>query len=419
MVLCGRHLFRQGKITLNNKVSITITQFKDHLSAQLHGSTLNKIRNVEGAIERASNTLLQKISPIDTMRTVSLTQSIHDDVYNYSLPSDYKDIIDLIPQDDRTLLDNAVRILSRPFDLKKAFANKTLSIEGSEGSKVLRVNWRSRAPKTINIMNSLTANGTWSAVGTASGLAANSIYKVAGSASIEFDSAATGDGIKNTTMTVIDLTDESQVGTFYMWVFFGAVTSVTSISAKWGNDLTTKYWTSTAVTAQADGTAFRIGWNLVAFEWSTATQTGTVAPATIDSVQVTVATTGAIANIRVDNITCSIGRYFDIKYYSKYLIKSSAGTWLQRTTDDSDSIVLDADAINGLIYETLIELAQQVEGSDSTFDMDYAHKKLYGDKNSSITKERMGFYQWYDQRYPNQAKKATGSYFNLRRINKR
>lgn len=399
-------------------MSITITQFKEHLSAQLHGGTLNKVRNIEGAIERAGNNMLLRISPIDTERIVSLTQAIQDDVYNYSLPSDYKDIIDLIPQDDRTSSDSARRILARPFDLKKAFQTKQLSIEGSEGSKLLRVNWRSRAPKTINSMNSVTANGTWTAVGTATGIAANSIYRVSGSASIEFDSAASGDGIKNTTMDTIDLTDEDEVGEFYVRVFFGSVASVTSVSAKWGNDLTTKYWTSTAQTTQADGTALRVGWNIIKFAWSTATETGTVAPATIDSFQITVTTTGAIANIRVDNITCSIGRYFDIKYYSKYLIKNSAGTWLQRTTDDADTIVLDSDCINGLIYEVLIELAQQIEGVDSSFDISYAEKKLFGDQSSSIPEERKGFYQMYNARYPQQAKKATGSYFNVRRINR-
>lgn len=400
-------------------MSISISQFKDHLSAQLHGSTLSKIRNIEGAIERAGNNLLSRISPVDTMRTVSLTQAIHDDVYNYSLPTDYKDIIDLIPEDDRNVLDNASKILARPFDLKKAFKNRTISVEGSEGSKLLRVNWRSRAAKTINTMNSVTANGTWGIVGTASGIAANSIFRVAGSASIEFDSAATGDGIKNTTMTAVDLTDENQVGVFYAFVFFGAVTNVTSISAKWGNDLTTKYWTSTAQTSQTDGTAFRVGWNLVAFDWSTASQTGTVAPATIDSFQITVATTGAIANIRVDSITCSIGRYFDIKYYSKYLIKSSVGTWLQRTTDDTDIIVLDADAINILIYETLIECAQQAEGSDSGFDMSYANTKLDGEFSRRGGQIKPGLYDLYNARHPNQAKKTTGNYFNLRRINRR
>lgn len=400
-------------------MSITVQQFKDHLSAALHGSTLSKVRNIEGAIERACNNLLLRINPVETERTVSMTQAIHDDIYNYSLPSDYKDMIDLIPQNDRTILDNASRVLARPFDLKKAFKNRTISVEGSEASKVLKVNWRSRAAKTINTMNSLTANGTWSAVGTASGLSANSIFRIAGSASIEFDLAATGDGIKNITMTVIDLTDEDQVGVFYAWVFFGTVTNVTSISAKWGNDLTTKYWTSTAQTAQADGTAFRVGWNLVAFDWSVATQTGVVAPATIDSFQITVATTGAIANIRVDSITCSIGRYFDIKYYSKYLIKSSAGVWLQRTTDDADSIVLDADGINILIYETLIECAQQIEGADSGFDMSYAGTKLDGEFSRRGIQIKPGLYQLYAARYPNQVKKTVGSYFNMKRINRR
>jgi hypothetical protein len=292
-------------------MSITITQRKEHLTGRLHGGTLNKVRNLEALFERAQNTVLMNLDPLETVRSAALAQTIHDDVYNYALPSDFKKPIDLIPQDSRTNLDDAARVLARPFDLMKAIHDKEISIEGSEGSKILRANWRSRTPKIINTMNSVTANGTWSAVGTAANIAANTIFKVSGSASIEFDLVTTGDGIKNTTMTAMDLTDEDEVGDFYIWMYFGTVP--TSVSAKWGNDLTTKYWTSTAQTTQADGTALRTGWNLLKFSWSTATETGTVAPASIDSFQITVVSS-AQNNVRVDNITCSIGRPFDMKY---------------------------------------------------------------------------------------------------------
>src|SRR3990167_6175029 len=196
---------------------MTITQVKESLSAMLHGGSLNRVRNSEALFERSANTLLSKIDPIDTMRTAALTNTIHDDVYNYSLPSDFKKIIDLYPQNRRGSSDTAGRRYAERFDVRKALKNKELSIEGSEGSKVLRVNWRSRSPKTINECNSLTANGTWSIVATASGLSADDIDYVSGSGSLKFDLAASGDGIQNTSMTAIDLTDEDEVGDFFAW----------------------------------------------------------------------------------------------------------------------------------------------------------------------------------------------------------
>lgn len=387
-----------------------ITQTKEHLTGQLHGGTLNKVRNFEAACERAANAVLLNLDPVDTIRTVALTNVVHDDVYNYSLPSDFRKIIDLIPQDNRTNLDDASRVYAGRFDLQKLIKDKQVSIEGSEGSKVLRVNWRSRQGVTLHSMDSLTSNGTWSAVGSATGLKATTLYKYSGSASLEFDLVATGDGIQNTTMSQIDMTDEDEVADIFVPMYFGSVSALTSVSVLWGNDLTTNYWTSTAVTTQADGTAFRAGWNLLKFSWSTATETGTVTPTTIDSFRLTVAATATINNIRVDNIIFSIGRNFDIKYYSKFFFKNSSGTFIARPTSDEDTVIGDGDLNNIFLFELLKECAQQMEGADSNFDIAYATKKLWGDPNSPDPIGRIGFYAQYRAEYPSQSKKAVTSW---------
>lgn len=389
-------------------MSTTIDEVKGNLNGLLHGGSADDLTEIELMLERSANTLLSKIDPVDTIRTVALASVVHDDVYNYALPSDYKKIIDLIPQDNRNQWDRAYRTLAGKFDLQKAIKNKVISIEGSEGSKVIRINWRSRQGKTIHTMNSVTDNGTWSAVGSATGIQANTIFKKSGSASIEFDIVASGDGIQNTTMSAIDLTDEDEVGEFFVWMYFGTVP--TSVSALWGNDLTTKYWTSTAQTTQADGTAFKVGWNLLKFSWSTATETGTVAPATIDSFKITVVSS-AQNNVRVDNIVCSIGRNFDIKYYSKYILKNSAGTFITKTTTDSDTCVLDNDAIQIYNLENLIAAAQQSQNNVN--DIQWAKRELNGDPTSTDPEERRGLYAKYRGEYPSQSKKAATSYGGL------
>jgi hypothetical protein len=382
-------------------MSMTVSEFQDNLSAMLHGGTLNKVRNIESAMQRAANTLLSKIDPIDTMRTAALSETIHDDVFNYSLPSDYKKIIDLYPQNRRNLLDSANRNLVERFDLRKSLANKTVSIEGSEGSKVIRINWRSRQPKTLNGLDSLTANGTWSAVATASNVVLDDIDYVSGNGSIRFNSAASGDGVQNTDMTSVDLTDEDEQAD--LWVRFKVKNStdlgnLTSVSLIWGNDLTTAYWTGVAQTAQADGTAFKVGWNEVKIPWSTATETGTVAPSTIDSLRVTFATTSAITQLKVDNITVSIGRNFDIKYYSKFLMTNSSGTFITKTSSGDDIIILDSDAIQIYMLESLSVMAHQIEGIDSVSDVNYSRTEL--DE----------LYRRYKAEYPSQAKQALSYY---------
>lgn len=388
-------------------MSFTITQIKENLTGMGHGGTLNKVRNIEALFERVAARFVLLCKPVETMRLGTLASTIHDDVYNYALPSDFNALIDLIPQDNRNSWDMAYRRYAGKFDVEKAIKQNTLSIEGSEGSKIIRINWRSRKGKTLHDMNSVTANGTWAAVATASGIQANSIFKVSGSASIEFDLAASGDGISNTSMNAVNLTDEDEVGDFFVWVYFGSVANLSSISARWGNDLTTAFWAATAQTTQADGTAFKAGWNLVKFPWSTATETGSVAPATIDSFRITVASSGAIANIRVDNIVCSIGRNFDIKYYSKYLFKNSSNTtYMSRPTSDDDLVTIDNDSLPIFLFELLKDMALQMEGTDSSFDIEYAEAQL-----------KM-IYPAFRSEHPDQRKKLAGNYTGLPRLNR-
>ena len=389
-------------------MDITIT--KEHISAMLHGGSLNKVRNFEYACERAAGIVLANLDPIETERNNPLNQVIHDDLNNYSLPSDFKKIIDLYPQADRSRLDSGKRVYAERFDLTKALTNKTLTIEGSEGSKFLRVNWKINTGITFHSMNSLTSNGTWAVVGSATGLKLNEQIKYSGAASIEFDLVASGDGIQITNASKIDLSEEDELADVIIPIYFGSVANLTSITAIWGNDLTTAYWTGVAQTTQADGTAFRTGWNLIKIPWATATETGTVAPATLDSFKLTIAATGAISNIRVDNIIFSLGTAFDIKYYSKSLFKSSAGVLLTRPTADSDTVIGEGDLNNIFLFELLKACAHQIEGEDSAFDINFATKHLYGDPSSSDSVMRNGLYAKYRGENPSMSKKAITSY---------
>ena len=392
-------------------MSQSITQVKENLSPMLHGGSLNKVRNVENMFERAANTLLSKIDPVDTIRNLPLSNTVHDDVFNYSLPSDYKNIIDLIPQDNRQSLDSAGRRQAERFDLRKLLANKTLSIEGSEGSKIIRINWKSRSGKVLHKMDSLTANGAWTVVGSATGLKLDTITKRSGAGSIRFDLIATGDGIQNSDMSAIDLSDEDEVADVFLSFYIKSaadLANLISIQPIWGNDLTTNFWTGVAQTVQADGTDFKVGWNEIRVPWSTATEnvSGGVDPSKIDSAKVLVAATGAISDIRIDQIVFSIGRNFDIKYYSKFLFQNTAGTFITKPTSDDDVVILDNDAIQIYLLECLIAAAQQIEGSDSGFDLDWAVEELYGNRG----KKKIGLYAKYKSEYPTMSKKAIGFY---------
>lgn len=386
-------------------MSYTIQAAENHLTGMGHGSTLNKVRNRYALYERAANTMLTKINPITTMRTAALSQAIHSDVYNYTLPSDYKKIVDLIPQDDRTYLDDANRVLARDFDVKKAIKDKVISIESSEGTKYLRADWSSNGRKTLHNMNSLTANGTWTVVGSAANLEIDTLYKKSGSGSVKFDVVATGDGIQITDITDVDLSNLDEKGELFVDVYIPDASLVTSLTLIWGNDLTVNYWTGVAQTAQADGTTFKNGWNIVRVPWNTAIETGTVDPTAIDALKFTV-TGSAQTGIRVDNITASLGRLFDIKYYSAYFFTNVTGSWITQPTSQSDHVMADELSLNIFLYESLILMAQQMEGEDSAFDINFAKSEL------------IELYALYRTEYPSQTKKSVGSWTSPPRFKK-
>ncbi len=391
-------------------MSFSRTQIEEHLSAMGHSATLNKVRYQEALYERAAAKFLLKTKPLEAMRTQPLASVVHDDLNTYALPSDYGTFIDLIPEDNREAWDSAVRNGAGQFDLHKALKNRVISIEGSEGTKIIKINWKSRSPKVLATMDSLTANGTWSAVATASNVAADTITKTKGSGSIRFDVAATNDGIQNTGLATQDMTDENGVADVLFDLYIKNSTdlaNLTSITARWGNDLTAKYWTGVAQTLQADGTAFKVGWNTIKVPWSTATQTGTVDATAIDSLKFTCTVSGAISKLRIDNVRFSIGRNFDLKYYSKYFFKVNGAYASRPTTNGDDLFLCDNDSLPLYLFECLKDMAHQLEGTDSAFDIKYARQEL------------QELFPFFRAEYPSQAKKMTSNYGGKPRFQRR
>lgn len=390
---------------------LSINELENHLIGLSHGGTLNKVRNRYYLYNRVANTILSKIKPLESIRVSQLV--VATDSYDYSLPSDFHSLIGIYPQGERNWNEEGERNTIEDFDRMKKIDDKKFSIEALNGTKKVRIDWDTRPAKVLHSMESYNGNGTWVASGTTTNILTDTIYKYAGGGSVRFDVGASGDGIANTTMSSVDLTTEDEIADLYLSFYIKDATELaklTSVTAIWGNDVTTAYWTGVAQTANADGTAFRVGWNTVKIPWSTATETGTVAPATIDSAKITFTTTGTLNDIRVDNIFFSIGYAFDIKYYSKYLFQNASGTYINQPTTDTDLVILDNDALNIFIFECLDEMAHQVEGEDSNFDMQQATKKLYGNAQAPDYVGRVGLYAAYRSNYPNQEKKIISSY---------
>lgn len=401
-------------------MATTILEVNNHLSGMLHaGSSLSKVRNPYHALDRAAKNVLANIKPIDSERETALTSLIYDDVYNYPLPSDFGWLIDLRPQGTRASYEQAARRYAQPFDLKKEIKQRTESIEGRDGTKFFRVNWRTNAPITIDETNAV---GDWSEVASATTPVVQKLHKISGNGSLETDITDTGDGIQNTALTTIDVSDEDEQADVFGWIYLPTASDVSNFNSAtviWGNDLTTNYWTSAAEDDQADGTAFKTGWNLLKWSWSDATETGTVDPSEVDSFQITVNVDAAISNIAFDSFVFAVGRSFDIKYYSAYSFKNTSGTYLERPTSNNDSVVFSGTAFEIFLEEARKEYAAQIEGNDSAFDIRFANARLYGNPDSPDPIMRMGLYAKYRAEYPSQTRRPVRMWSNIRTGNYR
>lgn len=98
-----------------------------------------------------------------------------------------------------------------------------------------------------------------------------------GSASLSFDINDTQSGNNKAVLTnngnlSFDLSTFEGIGVFLMDVYLPTVDTIASFNLRWGQD-SSNYWSAT-VTTDLDGSAFVVGWNTIAFDWSVASTTG-------------------------------------------------------------------------------------------------------------------------------------------------
>jgi len=384
-------------------MSYLISQLKDDLERKMHGTTLSQIASPYDLIYEAARNLIAKIDPKETVRVSQITNGVYNKVYSYILPSDIKGnkILSILPQAQVGPRDNMAQIYNEQFDLYKNREGGNLNVEFNSGIKTLNLSVKNnKAGKTLNSANSITDNGTWSAGGNASNLFSDNLTKFSGSSSLRFDLAGGGSQgtLTNSTMTAIDCSDEEKVGAIFIPVYIPTPGAVTSIALNFGNDAS-NYWTNT-VTAASDATEFKTGWNLLRFNWDSATKTGTVNATTIDYLKVDVNYNGTeILNFRVDNIVLRLGQIYDLKYYSKFLFRSTAGIWKEAPTEDTDTVNLDTDSYNILLYEVAFLATQEIQGSDGVFDRNYWDVKLAQE------------YKNYTDNYKSEAIRPQGTYY--------
>lgn len=350
-------------------MSYSVTNLKSEIAAMIHGTTINKVTNINGLIYRAARQLLLDLDPQEMKRTQALTSAIYSQVYDYSLPDDLKGnkVIDIKPQVNRNDSDVFNQSYSQQFDISKTGLLNQFNIDFNKGVKTIRIADNSLTPGVVlNEADSTTSNGTWTAGGTASGLTTDNVNYVSGGSSLQFNMTAGTGYLENSTISSTNINSWLNQGNLFLYTYLPTASTVTSVTLRWGSS-SSNYYTQTATVNQS-GNSFINGWNLLSFPWSTATTVGSPDATKITYLRVSWVSTGAQTAMRLDNIVARLGSIFNIMYYSKYLFKdATTGGWQETITDDSNIINLDTESYNLLVYQCGIHLAQQLQGLDAMF----------------------------------------------------
>ncbi len=351
--------------------SYSVQTAKSELEGMLHGTTLNQITSIDLVFNRAARALLLDIDPQETKRTIQ-TAPIYSGIYDYSGISDLKGtkIIDIRPQVNRQLNDIFLQRYSQQFDVTKDYFSQTqFNIDFDTANKTLRIsNPHLNQNILINGATDVTDNGTWS--GTATSLRQDTTNPAYAGACLEFNLPASASAyVENSTMSAVDLTNHLNQAQLFLWVYLPTGADFTNLNLRWGSSATDYY--SASATTTATGDAFADGWNLIKFDWASATTTGSPTITAINYLRVTFTyNSTAQTAVRLNQIQSALGLIMEIEYYSKYLFRDSVtGAFQENVTDDSNLINLDTDSFNLFLFQLAIHAFQQQNGKDAAVDI--------------------------------------------------
>lgn len=377
-------------------MAYSIGQVKSDLIAVLHGTTLDQIQSINALLERAGRKLLNDMDPIETERIVELATPLYDRVFDYPCPSDLKDdrILDIYPQVKRKLRDRFFQQYAEEFDLYKSFnvGKGEFTVEWNTYQKFLRISKDLPQPILINPATTITGSGTWVTGGNATDLAQDNLNYIYGNSSLMFNLSGginpSSGYLENSTFQAEDLTREDDQGVLFAYVYIPTPSDIVSFNLRWGSS-SSDYFDNT-VTANFFGNSFETGWNLLKFDWISATETGTVDSSQTSYLRFTVNYNGTAQNgVHLNNITSQLGTIYMLKYYSKFLFRDSiTGAFKETISNDADYINLDITSYNIYINACAYFAMQQQKSNNGQYDAAYFLNEYKTEKDRYVRKLR-------------------------------
>ena len=390
-------------------LTVTLAQFKSDIAGKMKGTSIREIKDFYGSASSAANHMLARIDPAETRRTATLSTPFFDNLNDYALMTDYKGMIDIRPQANRTSQPgNSHYVETSPRQFNERLTADSFSIRWNNMVRTLRAQVLPQGNVvTMDPFDSSTSNGTWTAEGDASTLYTENLNYVEGNGSLGFSlSGATGAAdLVNSTAAVLDLSsyNYNDASMLFVYIPIGYSSRFTSFTLRRGSSATA--YKAQSVTTKADGTAFTDGWNLLFFNWATATTTGSP-----DNTQNTYRRFGigysvgtAITGVLVDGWTNAFGQLYEAEYYSEYLFRNSSGTWISVPTSDSDLINVGPASYEILKAEMMVEVTKQIRtGAVQVTELADWRLFLNGQPQTRYVKDPPyhGLYADYLRQYP-------------------
>lgn len=347
----------------------TIAKLKDSISGILSGLNLSNVADLDGALERAARTLVQKADIIEA--TGKQVVNIYDHVFDTLAPATIFGgvVYDMRPQaTDRNESDYVYKEYIEQFDRTKLTLPNgvQLTFEYNKGVPIMRVaSARATARALLDPMSDTTG---WVASGSASGLVVDSVDYYERPSALRMTLTGASTGIITKTIAAGNMSQYQGVGVVFLALKIPSTASaaslLSSVAIRLGSS-SSAYTTVSATTGYLG--AWTLGeWLLVALDLSTGIDTGIPAYTNIAYLQIQLTTTATINNIRVGGIWASLATPYTLMYGTSAIFLPSGGVASLTITDDTDQLILNPAAYTLYQWECAKEVAIQQGGKLSS-----------------------------------------------------
>lgn len=388
----------------------TVSAYKDSVSGILSGMNINSVSDLDGTIERAARVLVQRadIPEASGIQNITLYQGVFD--YECDTTIFGTAITDIRPQGiSRPSWDTATKTTQQQFDRLKAYRPQgtTSTFQYENGVPIIRI--KSPFSNQGNTLDPCTQIANWVATGTASTPIVDTSVYYQSPSSLRY-TVTTGAGILTDTLSSsIDLSSYEDVGVAFLANFIPTDSAnLTSITLKIGSD--SSNYNSVTATTPFIGTFTDNLWQLVAFDFATASQTGTPDWSAIDYIQITDNVTGTITNMRIGDLFISQPTPAQILFQSAAIfIPSGSTTALTTITSNTDTIILNDPAYNLFLYEGALAILENTSGGAGDAMYERISRKLNGDG----TDKNIGLYGMFRGDNPSEELRTTNSWYDV------